>query len=144
MSALLMRVILFALGTIAFFAQVQALTYIAPPPIIIEPKACDISVEKCVEWFAKEYNVPLDRLHYIVKNESSYKETALGDMNITCPRNGQPVRSRGILQISTCWYPQIPDSCAFDSECALATMIEKIKDPKTCKSQWSTCRAYYN
>ena len=137
-----MRVILFTLGTIAFFAQVQALTYIAPPPV--EPKACDISVEKCVEWFAKEYKVPLDKLHYIVENESGYKETALGDMDITCPRNGQPVRSRGILQISTCWYPQIPDECAFDVYCSLDKMIYLIKDTKTCKSQWTRCREYYN
>jgi len=142
MSESIMRVILFTLGTIAFFAQVQALTYISPLPI--EKKACDISVQKCVEWFSKEYKVPFERLDYIVSNESSYNEKALGDMNITCPRNGQPVRSRGILQISTCYYPEIPDSCAFDSECALATMIQKIKDYKACKSQWTTCRAYYN
>lgn len=139
-STFLMRVTIFMLGVVAFFAQAQALTYIEPLPM--QKKACDISIQECVKWFSKEYGVSYEKLDYIVKNESSYNEKALGDMHIVCPRTGGPVRSRGILQISTCYYPQIPDSCAFNSECALATMINLIKDNKSCKSQWTTCRAY--
>jgi len=113
-------------------------------PVKVELKACDVSVQECVKWFSKEYNVPLERLDYIVRAESSYRETALGDMNIVCPLNGKPVRSRGIIQISTCYYPNIPDECAFNAECSLSEMIHLIKDPVTCKSQWTTCRNYYN
>lgn len=79
MSTFLMRVILFTLGTIAFFAQVQALTYIAPPPIIMEPKACDVSVEKCVEWFAREYKVNKEVMLNVMKCESSLNPNAVAD-----------------------------------------------------------------
>lgn len=137
-----MRVSLALLLTM-FFTHVGALTYIEPPAIVVERKACDISVEECVKWFAKEYGVSHEIMDYIVRNESSYNEKAIGDMDITCPRNGEPVRSRGIIQISTCWYPEVPDDCAFNAECSLATMIKLIKDEKTCKSQWTTCRHYY-
>ncbi len=104
---------------------------------------CDVSVQECISYYSTKYDVPRAKLDYIVLHESSYKENAVGDMDIICKRTGLPVRARGILQITECYYPEIPDSCAFNAQCSLEKMILLIKDERVCASQWTTCRDYY-
>lgn len=134
-----MKVIKLALVAFAFISQIAVYASYAPQ---IERKACELSIEKCVEWYAREYNVPLDRLNYIVTKESQWNEKAVGDMDITCKRTGEPVRARGLLQITECYYPEISDECAFDAECSLDKMIKLIANDETCYSQWTTCRNF--
>lgn len=105
---------------------------------------CNENVHECISYFSKKYDVPRAVLDYIISNESSYRKDAVGDMDIICKRTGKPVRARGILQITECYYPNIPDECAFDVECSLEKMILLIKDENTCRSQWTTCRNYFN
>lgn len=101
-----------------------------------------VEVKMAIYHYSQKYGVEIEKLTYIVENESHYKTDAIGDMNLTCKRTGQPVRARGILQITECWYPEISDECAFDIYCSMDKMILLIKDDNTCKSQWTTCRNY--
>lgn len=139
---LIMKVIKLALLVVAFISQVTVYASYAPF-VEQEKQPCDISIEKCVEWYAKENNIPIERLRYIITNESQWNQKAVGDMNIICKRTGNPVRARGLLQITECFYPEIDDKCAFNAECSLNKMIKLIKDTDTCKSQWTTCRNYF-
>lgn len=93
---------------------------------------------------AKEYKVSYALVEYMITYESSWRPKAEGDMNQTCKRTGRPVRARGILQLTECYWGHIPDSCAFDVACALKVSLPKIKDKKTCMSQWTTCRNYFS
>ena len=93
---------------------------------------------------AAEYGVPFYLLDYIITNETHWKPHAVGDMDITCKRTGKPVRARGIMQLTECWYSHVPDACAFDTECALRVALPLIAKKHTCMSQWTTCRRYYS
>lgn len=96
------------------------------------------TIAQLIDEKALQYGVSAELVHYIVKKESGYNTKAVGDMNITCKRTGLPVRARGILQITECWYPNISDKCAFDVECSLDKMLPIMKTD--CESQWTTCR----
>lgn len=107
------------------------------------PRTCE-TVQECVDYYGDTYGVSKAKLEYIILGESGGNPFLTGDMNIICKRTGKPVRSRGIIQISECYYPEISDECAYTVECALDKMILLIKDDKTCKSQWTTCRNYFS
>ena len=96
------------------------------------------TIEQLIEEKALYYGVSADKVRYIIKKESQYNPNAIGDMDIICKRTGLPVRARGILQITECWYPDISDACAFDVECSLDRMLPIMKT--NCESQWTTCR----
>lgn len=95
------------------------------------------TIEQLIDEKALQYNVSAELVHYIVKKESQYNPNAVGDMNLICERTGRPVRARGILQITECWYPDVSDTCAFDVECSLDKMLPIMKTD--CESQWTTC-----
>lgn len=100
-------------------------------------------VKALIDKIAQEKAVSAGMLHYIVSNESQYNKDAVGDMNIICKRTGLPVRARGILQITECYYPDISDECAFDIKCSFEKMTPLLIQKETCMSQWTTCRNYY-
>ena len=80
---------------------------------LIDLKRKDWSKED-ISWYisvmATKYNVSEDTMHAIVKGESQYNDmTRDGDMNITCARTGLPVRARGLVQITECYFPEITD-----------------------------------
>ena len=67
-----------------------------------------------IDWYisvmATKYNVSEDTMHAIVKGESQYNDmTRDGDMSITCARTGLPVRARGLVQITECYFPDVTD-----------------------------------
>lgn len=137
----------------AFISQVTVFASYAPYVVVekheehvIKPKI-DIRgpqiVKVDVSYYSQKYGVPESILAYVIEKESHYNEKAVGDMNIVCRRTGLPVRARGILQITECFYPEISDECAFDAKCSLETMLPIMANPERCRSQWSTCRDYY-
>ena len=101
------------------------------------------TISEIIDEKALQYGVSADRVHFIIKHESQYNQNAVGDMNLICKRTGLPVRARGILQITECYYPEISDKCAFDAECSLDKMLPIMRDKESCLSQWSTCSEYY-
>lgn len=147
---IVMKIFKVALLVVAFISQLTVYASYAPdytvdtPPDVTKSILRCLTVQECITEYSEKYDVPRAKLDYIVKNESQYKESAIGDMNLTCRRTGLPVRARGILQITECYYPEISDECAFDMHCSLDKMILLIKDDKTCYTQWTTCRNYLN
>lgn len=108
-----------------------------------------LSVQELVSHYADEFGVSQELAHYVAFNESSYNPQAVGDMNITCndkrsPNYGKPVRARGIMQLTDCWYYGVSDEEAFDAETNIKIGMAVIaKGRTTCISQFSTCREYY-
>jgi len=104
----------------------------------------ETSVYDMVTFYAEVLGVDKDLAHYIASEESQYNPQAIGDMDITCKRTGLPVRARGVFQITDCWYPQVTDDMAFDSETNIHIAMKIIaQGEKTCRSQFSTCERYY-
>lgn len=118
-----------------FTIKVETANLVTIQQVPISPQV--ETIEQIIDEKALQYGVSAELVHYIIKKESNYNPKALGDMNIICKRTGLPVRARGILQITECYYPEIPDSCTFDVECSLDKMLPIMK--KDCESQWSTC-----
>lgn len=117
-------------------------TYIAEEP---DP----LSVQELVSHYADKFGVSQELAHYIAFNESGYNPEAVGDMDIICndkrsPFYGQPVRARGVMQLTQCWYYHVSDEEAFDPETNIRVAMEVIsRGEKTCRSQFSTCDKYY-
>ncbi len=101
------------------------------------------TVKEMVSCYAKKNGVDEKLAHYVVENESHYNSDAVGDLHTKCGSTGKPVRARGLVQITTCYYPQVTDEQAFDPNFNLDFGMKLMKDKKTCISQFSTCRDYY-
>lgn len=101
------------------------------------------AIKDMVSCYAKKNGVNEKLAQYIVAQESNYDPTLIGDMKIKCPSTGKPVRSRGLVQITECYYPEITDAQAFDPNFNLDFGMKLIKNKKTCMNQFTTCRQYY-
>lgn len=76
---------------------------------------------------------------YIAQSESHMNTHAPdGDMSITCKRTGEPVRARGLFQITECYHPEITDTEAYDPMWSAKWATEQIRNGK-CKKEFSTC-----
>ncbi len=100
-----------------------------------------MSILDKVDYYAAKHGVNNTLAHYVVYNESRYNEKAVGDLYIF--RDGYPVYARGLMQITRYYHPNVSDSCAFNADCNLDYGMKFLKDPKTCKQQFSTCRMWY-
>ncbi len=76
---------------------------------------------------------------YIVKNESNFNPRAVGDTHLTCPMTGEKMKSKGLVQISDCWWPEVGDK-AYDPDFALRFLAEKLSEGKG--NLWTTYRNY--
>ena len=86
-----------------------------------------------IDWYIKEmatkYEVSESYMHHIIKGESNYNpNTKDGDMYITCARTGLPVRARGLVQITECYFPEIPDKEARDPAYAIEFLAKNMAD----------------
>jgi len=119
--------------------NIVATTLIATSSAMSHADIKDYLVEQSIQQ-----GVSPELVLYMAENESHFRLQAIGDMDITCPHTGKPVRSRGIFQISECWYPEITDQEAFSLASSTAFALSHIKKSKQwCMSQWTTCRAYF-
>lgn len=99
-----------------------------------------------VSCYAKKYGVSDKLAHYVVENESHYNPNDVGDLHIKCRsgvNRGQPVRARGLVQITECYYPEVTDAQAFDPNFNLEFGMKLMKDKYKCIEQFTTCRKYY-
>jgi hypothetical protein len=93
--------------------------------------------------------VHVEKVLFIVENESHFNAKAVGDMHLICnnkksPHYGKPVRARGAWQLTDCWYGHVTDEQAFDVEYSTKLALSIIsKSKKDCISQWSTCARWY-
>lgn len=76
-------------------------------------------------------------MNHIVNAESEGSTTIIGDMGIVCKRTGKPVRSRGVVQISECYHPEVTDTEAFNEQFSIKFLAKNIKEGNC--HEWSTC-----
>lgn len=93
-------------------------------------------------------NIDVTLAVYIAQNESSFIATSTGDMTITChakssPFYLQPVRARGIFQLTACYHFEVSDTDAYDPVANIKAAMSLLKDKKTCLAQFTTCGWYY-
>lgn len=100
-----------------------------------------------IEQQARLYNVSVPLALYVAGHESpGFIATSTGDMNIICrsgPNRGKPVRAKGNWQITDCYHAEVTDAQAFDLTWSTAWAMPILKNPVTCKHEFSTCRDYY-
>lgn len=125
------------------WGQQQTLNEITEKAKAIKGALVEMTLEDKVNYYADKHGINRELAQYVVKNESHYNEQAVGDLFVFCPKDNKPVFARGSLQITRCYHPEISDDCAFDADCALDTMLPMMKDKKTCKKEWTTCRWFY-
>ena len=85
------------------------------------------TIEQRIVRVATAHNIATTTLFNLVMSESSLNpEVEDGDLDITCERTGKPIRSRGIVQISECYHPEISDDEAYSPEWSLNYAADKI------------------
>ena len=95
-----------------------------------------------VVQMANKAEIDPNLVTYIVTNESNASTTIVGDMKIKI--KGQPVRSRGIWQISQYFHPTITDEEAFDPVWSTTWALPYLASSTLCVKMWATCHDYYN
>lgn len=118
---------------------------------IVHAAELDTSTTTVAEYVAQEARdagVPLARALYVARVESKgFDAFATGDMDITCPRGpnkGKPVRARGLWQITECYHPEVTDAEAYSFIWSTQWALPRLKNPATCRQEWTACRAYLN
>ena len=96
-----------------------------------------------VASYALLNDVSVDMVFYIIEGESSFDPKNVGDMDIVCKETGKPVRARGLLQITQCYWPQISDAQAFDPEWSIKWALPLLKNREKCLQTWTLCRKYF-
>lgn len=98
-----------------------------------------------IEFYAKEFGVSESLMTYIVINESAktkngdFLPCGIGDTHLIDP-NGNPHRSRGIVQINEFYNKNISDEEAFNVDFSLHFLATEIRLGRC--SRWTTCRMY--
>lgn len=117
-----------------------------PNVIVIQTAAPHdmIEVVNYAMTLAEEHDVPYELVEYIVKHESNWYPYALGDLHINCKKTGKAVTARGLLQITSCYHPQVTNEQAFDPYWSLAWGVPQMADPTQCQRLWTTCKWWYS
>lgn len=87
----------------------------------------------------KKHPVSAWKIQEMVRRESNYDPDAVGDLHIYCHIKGkkrQQVYSRGLVQISRCYHPEVSDKQAHDVDFSLCYLINEIGRGRG--KQWST------
>lgn len=95
------------------------------------------TIPELISHYAVKYEVSEALMTTIVRGESDFDPLAVGDMSITCKRTDQPVRARGAVQITECYFPEITDDQAFDPDFAISFLAEKLSEGQC--GLWTTC-----
>jgi hypothetical protein len=106
------------------------------PPLSPRPLTFDESFRHGVAFEAAEAGVSPRLALCIVEHESRFQPDALGDVHLTCPATGEPMRSRGLWQINDCFHPEVSDDVAFSGEDSTEWALARIKQGHA--EEWST------
>jgi len=98
--------------------------------------AKELIYHKIVE-VSKEYGVSESVMDYVVRNESSYHNCAVGDTHLTDPEGNKHI-SRGLVQINEYYNATVTPEQAFDVDFSLRFLAEKLKEGKG--RMWTTYR----
>lgn len=105
-------------------------------------KTIEQTIDQLIEANSVKYDVSADLMHHIVKYESTYNPTAEGDVKYVCtakksPLYNQTAPSYGLVQINTCWHPDVSYAQATDPAFALEFLAKNLSEGKC--YLWSTC-----
>lgn len=114
------------------------LTFVTPNPSQYEVNK--IALQPKIEEYAEKYHVSEHMLNYIIAGESGYNKDDVGDTNLTCKKTGQPMHARGLVQIVDCFWPDISDDQALDSDFAIDFLAKHLSLGHC--SYWTLCRRY--
>ena len=98
-----------------------------------------------INFLSHEFGAYPEIVEYVVMNESKkdWRDRLLpcgdGDQHIDDP-DGNPHRSRGIVQINEYWHPEVSDAAAYDPDFAILFLIKGLRDGKC--HEWTTCRKF--
>jgi len=76
-------------------------------------------------------------MRYIINNESTYDTFAKGDRNYVCPKTGEVAPSFGLVQINTCWHPEVTYAQATNEEFAITFLAMHLAEGRC--YLWTTC-----
>lgn len=103
------------------------------------------SIETKIARIALSYKISPETLTNLVMSESTLNPKIVdGDMFIVCPsgvNKGQPVRARGLLQITTCYHPEVTDEQAYDPDFAITYGAKEIAND-TAWREHTACNCY--
>lgn len=121
--------------------------------MIIESLLCAAIAREIVfhkiEEVSRQYGVSESVMTHVVMHEAKKTRDKNGnvfllpcvdgDGHLKDP-NGEPHRSRGIVQINEYWHPEVSDSEAYDVDFALAFLAKGLKEGRG--HEWTTWREY--
>ena len=81
--------------------------------IFTSPKTEKAELQEMVIKEAENHGVDASLALFVVTRESNWNPLAVGDQHLTCPKTGEPIRSRGLFQINNCSWPEVDDETAF-------------------------------
>ena len=111
-----------------------------PLPGVIEGVSeSETGLEAYIRLSARDWGVDERLVLCLIEKESQFNPRALGDTHLTCPATGKPIRSRGILQINDCAWPEVSDETAFNFMSALEWGLPRIKETPEIWSTFSKC-----
>lgn len=101
-----------------FTIKVETANLVTIQPVPISPQVK--TIEQIIDEKAKQYNVPPEVIHAVVKCESGYNKNAIGDFGM----------SRGLVQIHKTYHPTITDAMAFDPEFSIDFLAKNLSKGK--------------
>lgn len=135
------------LGFIAVIS-VNAASAPVKEPEVVELKACEVSVEKCVEWFAKEYKVSQEVMINVIKCENRELDPKLQSRlrySFSDPSKGiykgEREQSYGLVQIHLPAHPSVTLEQATDVEFSIEFMAKAFSQGR--QSMWSCYNKIY-
>ncbi len=107
------------------------------PEAVKAPVAKVLGLDELVHQAAVKYGVSEETMRYIIKHESSNNPTRVGDLNYFCKRTGKIGPSYGLVQINSCWHPEVSYSQAMNMEFSINFLAKALSQGKC--YEWSTC-----
>jgi len=120
------------------------LSLLGQPVYASEPIPIHETIEQRIDRVATSHSIATTSLFNLAMGESSLDPNALGDMDIKCSvgaNKGLPVRARGLVAITDCYFPEITDEQAFDPEWSLAWAADIIVKGEAWKT-WTLANCY--
>lgn len=88
------------------------------------------TLQQKAERIALEFEINPKTFTTLIDEESRWDEKAFNETT----------KTRGLLQISPVWHPEVTDECAYDAECAMRWSADWIK--KGHIDEWQPCNCY--
>lgn len=104
----------------------------------VAPKVDVERIDSEIDAVSAKTGVTASLMKKIVFLESGYNPIAKGDTKFVCPKTGSISPSYGLVQISTCYFPEVSYEQATDEIFAINFLAQHLLRGGC--HLWSTCR----